>query len=156
LTANPSVLDKGQSASLHVNGTGSECSGALNYSWAASEGTVSGSGTDAQYNSSSVQFNEGDRSRPQSKQVTITATVTDAKGGSANASTNVTVNYAAQVTHFGDILFPKNSARVNNCGKRVLIEQLYPMLAANSNYDVVLVGHTDTGEREVKGRRLDR
>jgi outer membrane protein OmpA-like peptidoglycan-associated protein len=159
LAANPSVLDRGQSASLTVNGTGSECSGTLNYSWAASEGTVSGSGASAQYNSSGVSFNESDLSRPQSKPVTITATVTDSKGGSANASTTVTVNLAAQVKHFGDIVFPKDSARVNNCGKRVLIEQLYPMLNANANYDVVLVGHIDSNEvpktKSSKLRHLD-
>jgi outer membrane protein OmpA-like peptidoglycan-associated protein/outer membrane protein W len=159
LTANPSVLDRGQSAALSVNGTGSECSGTLTYSWAASEGTVSGSGATAQYNSSGVSFNETDLSRPQSKPVTITATLTDSKGGSANASTNVTVNLAAQVKHFGDIVFPKDSARVNNCGKRVLIEQLYPMLNSNANYDVVLVGHIDSNEvpktRSSKLRHLD-
>jgi len=160
LTANPSTVDRGQSSSLHVNGTGSECGGALRYSWAASEGTVSGSGADATFNSSSVSFNEADVSRPQSKQVTITASVTDAKGGSANATTAVTVNFGAQVKHFGDIVFPKGSARVNNCGKRVLIEQLAPMLASNGNFDVVLVGHIDTGEvpkaGSAKGRHLDR
>jgi outer membrane protein OmpA-like peptidoglycan-associated protein/outer membrane protein W len=160
LTADPSVLDRGQTSALHVNATGSECGGALTYSWAASEGTVSGSGATAQYNSSAVAFNEGDRSRPQSKQVTLTATVTDAKGGSASATGNVTVNYGAQVRHFGDIVFGKGSARVNNCGKRVLIEQLYPMLASNANFDVVLVGHIDSGEvpktKSSKGRSLDR
>jgi outer membrane protein OmpA-like peptidoglycan-associated protein len=159
-TANPATLDRGQTAALHVNGTGSECSGTLRYSWAATEGTVTGNGPDAQFNSSSVAFNEGDRSRPQSKQVTATATVTDSKGGSATASTTLTINYAAQVRHFGDIVFPKNSARVNNCGKRVLIEQLYPLLTANSNYDVVLVGHIDSSEApKGKSRRassLDR
>ena len=76
----------------------------------------------------------------------MTATVTDSKGGSGSASANITVNLGAEATHFGDILFPKNSARVNNCGKRVLIEQLYPLLAGNPNYDVVLVGHIDSGE----------
>ena len=160
LTADPAVLDRGQSSNLHVNATGSECGGTLTYSWAAAEGTVSGSGASAQYNSSTVTFNEGDLSRPQSKPVTITATVTDAKGGSANASTTVTVNLAAQVKHFGDIVFPKDSARVNNCGKRVLIEQLYPMLNSNANYDVVLVGHIDTNEvpkgKSSKLRHLDR
>ena len=67
---------------------GSDCSGTLTYSWAASEGTVSGSGPNAQFDSSSVAFNDADRSRPQSKQVTVTATVTDSKGGSGSASTN--------------------------------------------------------------------
>ena len=128
VTANPSTMDRGQTAALHVTAMGSDCSGTLTYSWAATEGTATGSGADGQFNSSSVSFNEGDRSRPQSKQVTVTATVRDSKGGSASASTNVTVNLGAEVKHFGDILFPKDSARVNNCGKRVLIEQLYPVL----------------------------
>lgn len=160
VTANPSELERGQTSAVHASATGSECSGTLTYSWSASEGTVSGSGADGQYNSSSVSFNEGDRSRPQSKQVTVTANVSDSKGGSASGSANITVNYPAQVKHFGDILFPKGSSRVNNCGKRVLIEQLYPLLAANTNYDVVLVGHIDTNEvpkgKSSKGRSLDR
>jgi len=159
-TANPSDIERGQSAALHVNGTGSDCGGTLTYSWAASEGAVSPNGPAAQFNSASVTFNDNDRSRPQSKQVRITATVTDAKGGSASASGNVTVNFGALASHFGDIVFPKDSARVNNCGKRVLIEQLYPMLTANPNYDVVLVGHIDTAEvpkaRSSKNRGLDK
>jgi outer membrane protein OmpA-like peptidoglycan-associated protein len=144
---------------LHATASGSDCSGTLTYSWAASEGTVSGSGADAQFDSGPVAFT-ADRSRPQSKQVTVTATVTDSKGGSGSASTNVTVNLGPEATHFGDILFPKDSARVNNCGKRVLIEQLYPQLAANPNYDVVLVGHIDSSEapsgKSRRGRNLDR
>ncbi len=159
VAANPTELDRGQMAMLRAVGTGSDCSGTLNYSWAASEGTVTGSGPNAQFDSSSVNFN-ADRSRPQSKMVTVTATVTDSKGGSGTASASLTVNLGAEATHFGDILFPKDSARVNNCGKRVLIEQLYPQLAANPNYDVVLVGHIDSAEapsgRSRRGRNLDR
>jgi outer membrane protein OmpA-like peptidoglycan-associated protein len=161
LTANPSQLTPGQNSNLSVNATGSECSGTLTYNWAASEGTISGTGPTVQYNSGSVAFNQGDRSRPQSKQVTVTATVTDSKGGSGNASTSLAINLAAEAKHFGDIVFPKDSARVNNCGKRVLIEQLYPQLTANSNYDVVLVGHIDSSEaptnpRSRRNRMLDR
>jgi outer membrane protein OmpA-like peptidoglycan-associated protein/outer membrane protein W len=160
VTANPSSLDRGQTSALHVTAAGSDCSGTLTYSWAAAEGTVSGSGPDAQFNSTSVSFNEGDRTRPQSKPVTVTATVTDSKGGSGSASTTITVNLAATIRHFGDILFPKDSARVNNCGKRVLIEQLYPLLTANPNFDVVLVGHIDSSEapsrRSPRNRNLDR
>ncbi len=159
IAANPMEMERGQMAMLRAVGMGSECSGTLTYSWAASEGTVAGSGTNAEFDSSSVNFSN-DRSRPQSKQVTVTATVTDSKGGSGSASTNLTVNLGPEATHFGDILFPENSARVNNCGKRVLIEQLYPQLAANPNYDVVLVGHIDSSEapkgRSRRGRDLDR
>ncbi len=159
VTANPAELNHGQMAAVHATASGSDCSGTLTYSWAATEGTVTGTGPDAQFDSTPVSFS-ADHSRPQSKQVTVTATVTDAKGGSGSASTTITVNEAAEATHFGDILFPENSARVNNCGKRVLIEQLYPQLAANPNYDVVLVGHIDSSEapsgRSRRGRNLDR
>jgi outer membrane protein OmpA-like peptidoglycan-associated protein len=151
VAANPTELEQGQMATLRAVGNGSNCSGTLTYSWAASEGTVAGNGTNAQFDSTSVSFT-ADRSRPQSKQVTVTVTVSDSKGGSASAPANITVNLGAQATHFGDILFPKNSARVNNCGKRVLIEQLYPQLTANPNYDVVLVGHIGEGETPRIGR----
>jgi outer membrane protein OmpA-like peptidoglycan-associated protein len=161
VTANPSELEQGQTAALHATASGSECSGTLSYSWTATEGVANGNGADGQYNSSAVSFNEADRSRPQSKRVTITANVTDSKGGSASGSTNVTVNYSAIPRHFGDIVFPKGNSRVNNCAKRILIEQLYPVLAvANSNYDLVLVGHTDANEapkgKGAKGRSLDK
>jgi outer membrane protein OmpA-like peptidoglycan-associated protein len=156
VTATPATLDYGQSSALRAVATGSECGGQLRYSWAAAEGTVNGNGPSAQFDSNGVQFNQGDRSRPQSKAVRITATVTDTKGGSASASTNVTVNLGAQARHFGDIVFPKDSARVNNCGKRVLIEQLYPELTANANYDVVLVGHIDSSEVPRRGSNKNR
>lgn len=154
VAANPSQIERGQTANLAANATGSECSGTLSYNWSATAGTVTGTGPQAQFNSNSVPFNEGDRSRPQSQQVTVTATVTDSRGGSGTGTANVTVDFPAEARHFGDIVFPTNSARVNNCGKRVLIEQLYPLLTANPNYDVVLVGHIDTGERpRLAGRR---
>jgi outer membrane protein OmpA-like peptidoglycan-associated protein len=159
VAANPTELNQGQMSTLQAVGNGSDCSGTLTYSWAASEGTVSGTGPNAQFDSSSVSFT-ADRSRPQSKQVTVTATVTDSKGGSGSASANLAINLGAEARHFGDILFPRDSARVNNCGKRVLIEQLYPLLAGNPNYDVVLVGHIDSSEaprgRSRRGRNLDR
>ena len=53
-------------------------------------------------------------------------------------------------------MFPKDSARVNNCGKRILIEQLYPELTANANYDVVLVGHIDSSEVPRPGSNKNR
>jgi outer membrane protein OmpA-like peptidoglycan-associated protein len=162
VAANPTEVDRGQMAAVRAVGMGSDCSGNLTYSWAVSEGTIQGTGPNAQFDSTSVSFNDADRSRPQSKQVTVTATVTDSKGGSASATATITVNLGAEARHFGDILFPKDSARVNNCGKRVLIEQLYPLLAGNPNYDVVLVGHIDSGEvprgrgRNARGRDLDK
>jgi outer membrane protein OmpA-like peptidoglycan-associated protein len=54
-----------------------------------------------------------------------------------------------------DVIFAKNNARVNNCGKNILIEQAAPQ-AAQGQYTIVLVGHRDNDEREnapaVRGR----
>src|SRR5579883_814437 len=156
VTANPSSIDYGQTSNLRVNASASECGGSLRYSWAAAEGSVTGNGPAAEFNSNGVAMNQNDRSRPQSKQVRVTATVTDSKGGTASGSTEITVNLSEQARHFGDIVFPKDSARVNNCGKRILIEQLYPELTANTNYDVVLVGHIDSAEAPRPGSRRNR
>jgi hypothetical protein len=43
-----------------------------------------------------------------------------------------------------------NSARVNNCGKRVLANELYPQItsARYREYDIVLVGHRAPSEQE--------
>jgi hypothetical protein len=64
------------------------------------------------------------------------------------------VDYAAQYKRLADVIFAKNSARVNNCGKRILIEQAGPQ--AGTAYDIVLVGHRSGDEAEsvpATGRR---
>ena len=45
-----------------------------------------------------------------------------------------------------DILFSKNSARVNNCGKRILLEQLHSYYERDSSGTVVFVGHQSGDE----------
>ncbi len=56
VAANPTELDHGQMATLRAVGNGSDCSGTLTYSWAASEGRVTGTGPNAQFDSTSVSF----------------------------------------------------------------------------------------------------
>jgi outer membrane protein OmpA-like peptidoglycan-associated protein len=46
-----------------------------------------------------------------------------------------------------DVIFAKNNARVNNCGKRVLIDEAAPR-AGSGDYNIVLVGHRDSDEQE--------
>ena len=41
---------------------------------------------------------------------------------------------------------------MNNCGKRLLLDEVYPQLAQHPDWDLVLVGHTATNER---GAKLD-
>jgi hypothetical protein len=61
----------------------------------------------------------------QRKTVTITAQCSDNKSA-GTATTNVTVIRKAVLAaiRLPDVLFSNNNARVNNCGKRVLLEEL--------------------------------
>jgi hypothetical protein len=112
------------------------------------------SGTDtATFDSSSVQCNPDQGG---SKQVTATVTVTDSMGGSASAPVLLTVLCKKVVVPVpqDDIIFPTGNTRVNNCGKRILIDQVYPALTSGqySSYDVVLVGHEGNEMVPKKGR----
>jgi flagellar motor protein MotB len=89
----------------------------------------------------------------QNKTITATATVTDDSGAKASCNTTIRVSTDPQAVHYGDILFSRNSARVDNAAKRVLMERVYPELTgAYQGYTLALIGHTDMGER----RNLDR
>ena len=128
-----------ESTQLYATPQAGDCAGALSLSWTASEGTVSGTDT-ATYDSSSVQCANDGGTRP----VKATVTVTDDKGGSATAEVDLTVKCPLPgFVQQDDIIFPTGNSRVINCGKRILIDQVYPALTSGqyANYDVVLVGH---------------
>jgi outer membrane protein OmpA-like peptidoglycan-associated protein len=82
----------------------------------------------------------------------VTLTVTDESGKSATKTDTITVQCAPQMVRFNDIVFPKNNSRVNNCGKRILIDEVAPKLN-DPNYTVVLVGHIDNDEQPKRARR---
>ncbi len=140
-------------ANLTATATASACGGNLTYKWTASEGSITNdSSANATFDSSSLNFEGG--AQGQTKTVTATVTVTDQQGQTATQSTTITVNCPPQFVRLDDVIFAKNNARVNNCGKRVLIDDAAPKVASG-DYDIVLVGHRDTDEAEkapVRGR----
>lgn len=93
-----------------------------------------------------------------SKTLSITATQ---DSQSKSASLTVTAPPAPPVAppppprpqpmQLDDIVFGKRGARVNNCGKRIL-DQAFERAAAMNDYDVLLVGHIDATEKNVKVR----
>jgi outer membrane protein OmpA-like peptidoglycan-associated protein len=99
------------------------------------------------FDSTALGFDMSNRLKQQSQTVTITAVATDQKNQNASATAPVTVNLIAQARRLDDIVFPLNSSRVNNCAKRLLLEELTPMLRNDPGAKVILVGHKDTGER---------
>jgi outer membrane protein OmpA-like peptidoglycan-associated protein len=92
----------------------------------------------------------GNRLRQQTKTVTITATATDAKNQTVTRTAPVTVTLGPEARRLDDVVFPNMSARVNNCGKRLLLEELTPMLRNDPGAKVILIGHRDEKEKGSK------
>ena len=151
-TVAQSTIPFGTKLPLNATATGSECGGATSLRYSASEGSVS----DNTFDSSTVAFDPSNRLKQQTKVVHLTATATDAKGGTGSAGADVTVTLSPEARRLDDIVFPANSARVNNCAKRLLLEQLTPMLREDPNATVVLIGHRDDREKGKAAARLDR
>jgi outer membrane protein OmpA-like peptidoglycan-associated protein len=95
------------------------------------------------------------RLKQQSQTVTITATATDRRRQTASAPAQVTVTLTAQARRLDDIVFPQSSSRVNNCAKRLLLEELTPMLRNDPDSKVVLIGHRDTTEKSRADAHID-
>lgn len=142
----PSTVPYGTRVTLAANGTGSSCGGPVTIRY-------TGQGvTGNTFDSTALSFDQSNRLKQQSQTVTITATATDQKNQTARATAPVTVTLTTAARRLDDIVFPLNSARVNNCAKRLLLEELTPMLRNDPDAKVILIGHKDTGE---KSRNLD-
>ncbi len=151
-------------ANLSGQATGSACGGNLTYKWTVSEGSVTNdTSPNATFDASTLNFEGG--AQGQTKTVTATLTVTDETGKSVSRTTDIAVKCPPQFVRLSDVVFAKNSARVNNCGKRILIDEAAPRIASG-DYDIVLVGHRDSdeeanlpgtgrGRRRTPGRPLD-
>ncbi|HKD04862.1 MAG TPA: hypothetical protein VKB79_03075 [Bryobacteraceae bacterium] len=145
-TISPSTVPYGTKINLAPNATGSSCGGPVTV-------TCSGQGvTGMVFDSTALTFDMSNRLKQQSQTVTLTCTATDQKNQTASATAPVTVTLTTQAKRLDDIVFPLNSSRVNNCAKRLLIEELTPMLRADPDAKVVLIGHRDERERVVKGK----
>ncbi|MFN7923009.1 MAG: hypothetical protein U0Q16_23100 [Bryobacteraceae bacterium] len=138
----------GETAPIQANVKPSECGSPVQVSWQASEGRASG----GVFDSTGVAFDMSNRSKLQRKTVTITATAKDQQGNSATANTTVVVKLAPVAKRLDDIVFAAGGARVNNCGKRVLLEMVAPRLQEDPAAQVVLVGHIAEGEHAAATR----
>jgi|SRR5271165_5989747 len=118
-------------------------------SFAASDGSVNGN----EFDSTGVQFDPADSSE-QRKTITITATCADSRSTGSGTTTVTVIKQAtikkAAAIRLPDVLFDQNNARVNNCGKRILLEQLKAYLDRDSTGTVVLVGHNSSDEKAPK------
>jgi opacity protein-like surface antigen len=142
----PSTVPYGTKVALAATGTGSACGGPVTIRYSGTG--VSG----ATFDSTALSFDMANRLKQQCQTVTITATATDQKNQNASATAPVTACLTPQAKRLDDIIFPLNSSRVNNCAKRLLLEELTPMLRDDPGSKVIMIGHKDTGE---KAKNLD-
>jgi len=153
LTVSPSEIFVGEKATLSASFTPGQCGGAVGpVTFSASEGSVSAD----QYIASGVQLAPPGTSE-QRKTIAITAKVSDERGsGSAQASVVVKQPALLSARQLPDVLFAQDSDRVNNCGKRVLLEELHTLANNDPSGRVVFVGHIAEGERASKDLDLKR
>ena len=141
--ANPAQIHVGDKSTLSANFTG-QCGGPIQPpTFTTSEGTIQGD----QFDSTTVQFDPANNAE-QRKTVTITAKAVDNKSAGTATTTIEVIKDAvpAAAIRLPDVLFPENSARVNNCGKRILLEQLRSYFERDPGGTAVLVGHSSSGE----------
>lgn len=137
---------------LRAVATASTCGAPVNVRYSG-EGV-----TGTNFNPGSVSgFDMGNRLRAQSKTVTLTATATDAKNQTVTRTAPITVTLDPEARRLDDVVFQSMSSRVNNCGKRLLLEELTPILRNDPGAKVVLIGHRDEKEKGSKAAlALDR
>jgi outer membrane protein OmpA-like peptidoglycan-associated protein len=145
LQVSPAEIWAGEEAALSARFNPGQCGGSLRGpEYSAAEGSVRGD----RFDSSGIRFDPSDNSE-QRKTVKLQARVTDQRGVTAAEATVVVKKRAALVAkRLPDIVFPANSARVNNCGKRVLLEELKALTQADPGGKVVFVGHTASKEKK--------
>jgi outer membrane protein OmpA-like peptidoglycan-associated protein len=148
-TVSPSTIPYGNTIPLSATAQGSECGGPATIRYSG-EG-VSGS----TFDSKALSFDMTNRLKSQSKTVRLTATATDQKNQTASAPADVTVTLNAQARRLDDLVFQSMSSRVNNCGKRLLLEELTPLLRSDPGAKVILIGHRDASEKGKAGAGLD-
>jgi outer membrane protein OmpA-like peptidoglycan-associated protein len=136
---------------LHATATAGPCGGPDTMRYTASQGTIAGD----VFDSSPLSFDQSNRLKQQTQLVHLTATATGQNGGTGAASADLTVTLSPEARRLDDIVFPVDSARVNNCAKRLLMEQLTPMLRDDPNATVILIGHRDEREKGRAASKLD-
>ncbi len=138
-----SEIFAGQRIDIPATAKPGTCGDAVQLSYRAGDGVI---GSDGAFDSTNVAFDRTNRSKLQRKSVPVTVTATDSRGNTATAQTSVIVKLAPTAQRLDDVLFASRNSRVNNCGKRVLLEMLAPKLRDDPEAKVVLIGHIDETE----------
>jgi outer membrane protein OmpA-like peptidoglycan-associated protein len=148
-SANPTTIKPGETAGITAMGMSPQ-NRPLTYSYSATAGSVSGSGTSATFNSTGAPTGAAG----------ITCTVADDKNQTATANTSVTIlaPYVAPIPHtqaLGSIMFDKDKkrpSRVDNEAKAIL-DQVALDLQRRPDAKLVVVGSSDAKEKEATAKQ---
>ncbi len=145
VTPATSRVDAGQVVNLSTSGvTGGENYGNVSYSWTASAGQITGSGTSSRLDTTGVA---------PGTTITVNATASSATGNcSANGSATVTVNTPVVIPQptcsalTPCPMFKKNSARVDNACKSIL-QDIVRQMQADPQATLYVDGFRSEGEK---------
>ena len=141
--ANPSQIYSEEMSTVTASFQG-QCGGPIKApDFTSTAGTMQGN----QFDSKDVPFDQTDRAE-QRKTVTITASASDNRNLGTATTTIEVIKKAAPIAaiRLPDVIFDANDSRVNNCGKRILLEQLRAYIQRDPTGSVVLVGHSSSDE----------
>ena len=156
-SADKTQLKVGETAKLTAQGSENAYSGPLTYTWKTNVGGIQGTGSSVTFVSSSMTFDPANVFKLETRTATVTPTVTDSRGRTANGNPlQITVTKDPQAMRLDDLVYGNGSTRVNNCAKRILIDELQALMNNNPDVDVLLIGHIDKAEpvKGPKGRLL--
>ena len=152
LEVSPPEIWAGEQATVTARLNPGLCGGAVRPPvFTVSEGTM----REDRFDSTGVQFDPAEGSE-QRKSVKILAKVSDERSTVDGEAAVIVKQRAAAAKRLPDIVFPQGQARVNNCGKRVLLEELRPYTSSSPGGKVVLVGHlaeNESGSADLDQRR---
>ena len=142
-TANPTTIKPGDTSTVTAQGVSPQ-NRPLTYSYTASGGTISGTGTTATYSSTGAPTGP----------VQITCTVSDDKGHTASANTSVTIEapppppqpHTQTLCSFNFTNDPKRPTRVDNEAKACL-DEVALALQQQTDAKAVVVGSSNAAEK---------
>lgn len=135
LTADRTSLMSGENTQLHANGHDID-GDTIQYRWSASAGQITGTGDTVTYEADGPGT------------AAVTVVVDDGKGGTNTCNLSISVQAPPpppQAQHLNDLLFKRNSSRVDNVAKAQL-DDFALKLQNDPKAHGVLIGHADQGE----------
>lgn len=149
-SANPSTVQSGSPSTITASATSPDNSQITGYSYTASGGTISGTGTTATLDTAGLGAGP----------VTVTATATDARNltGSGTCTVNVEVPPPPPTcSKINSIQFPdlKRPWRVDNTAKAIL-DDVASRLKADPNAKIVITGYADGEKAPMEGTGKNR